>query len=169
MSECLVVWWGFCGGKGRGRRGPASSGLLVVVAATARPTHQSTDTRPPNNHEQIRNSYKEYGSVFTVNLFTQKMTFLIGPEAAAAFFKVRPWCIVCVFVYIVGRGLLCKAYVVFVVGRCGLHHAKSIQPSHKHPNYFHAHPRHHQFINHSINQRIRPRTRSWARTRCTAS
>jgi hypothetical protein len=37
--------------------------------------------------QQIRNSYRDYGSVFTVNLFTQKMTFLIGPEAAAAFFK----------------------------------------------------------------------------------
>lgn len=44
-----------------------------------------------NTHavKQITNSYKEYGSVFTVNLFTQQMTFLIGPEAAAAFFKVR--------------------------------------------------------------------------------
>ncbi|EWM25289.1 obtusifoliol 14-alpha demethylase [Nannochloropsis gaditana] len=35
----------------------------------------------------IKSSYQTYGSVFTVNLFTQRMTFLIGPEAAAAFFK----------------------------------------------------------------------------------
>ena len=35
----------------------------------------------------ITNSYRDYGSVFTVNLFTQKMTFLIGPAASSAFFK----------------------------------------------------------------------------------
>ncbi|KAM3572425.1 hypothetical protein VYU27_005554 [Nannochloropsis oceanica] len=35
----------------------------------------------------IKSSYLTYGSVFTVNLFTQKMTFLIGPEAASAFYK----------------------------------------------------------------------------------
>lgn len=36
---------------------------------------------------QIQKSYKSTGSVFTVNLFTQKMTFLIGPEPASAFFQ----------------------------------------------------------------------------------
>lgn len=54
--------------------------------------HLPSSSPPPYHHHhhhhiQIKNSYKTYGSVFTVNLLTQRMTFLLGPEAAAAFFK----------------------------------------------------------------------------------
>lgn len=35
----------------------------------------------------IREEYSKLGSVFTVNLFNRKITFLIGPEVSAHFFK----------------------------------------------------------------------------------
>lgn len=61
--------------------------VAFPIHRSIHPSQRAHTLNPPHTHTQIRNSYKEHGSVFTVNLFTQKMTFLIGPEAAAAFFK----------------------------------------------------------------------------------
>jgi len=37
----------------------------------------------------IEKSYKTYGSVFSLNIFHKRMTFLIGPEVSAHFFKAN--------------------------------------------------------------------------------
>ncbi len=71
----------------KGGRAIDRSVVGCVCTIPCIPPPVSRTPRPNNPPPQIRNSYRDHGSVFTVNLFTQKMTFLIGPEAAAAFFK----------------------------------------------------------------------------------
>lgn len=78
------IWWFALRPRGGGKNSPP----LVTASTVVRvPVVGVIAEFLKNPNEMMKRCYKDYGQVFTIPIFHKRITFLIGPEAQALFFK----------------------------------------------------------------------------------
>jgi len=85
LCVCLVLFWWFLL---RPRRGGKDSPPLITASTVVRiPLFGVIAEFLKSPNDMMKRCYKNYGPVFTIPIFNQRITFLIGPEAQSLFFK----------------------------------------------------------------------------------
>jgi sterol 14-demethylase len=85
LSVCLVLFWWFLL---RPRGGGKDSPPLITASTVIRiPLFGVIAEFLKSPNDMMKRCYKDYGPVFTIPIFNQRITFLIGPEAQSLFFK----------------------------------------------------------------------------------
>jgi len=85
LCLCLVLFWWFLL---RPRSGGKDSPPLITASTVVRiPLFGVIAEFLKSPNDMMKRCYKNYGPVFTIPIFNQRITFLIGPEAQSLFFK----------------------------------------------------------------------------------